>query len=1206
MISAIKLYAPFWGFTFKFYPLFQAQDVRGIELQQEKETLLPQAELTANHFLKDLVACADGGVCCLAFHGAEQEDVKLLYASQALCDLFGKTQQQLAEELATEPNCLPIGKDGGMAVAILRRAIREKRPRIEMELRFDALPDAAQWVRCSATLREMQDGWLVTILQQNITPYRQLADKLRRQEEQLMLAVSRISADVWEYDLAQKLLSTGLNTERQRVVYDVPESQIQNGDIHPDDAQTARAMYREMASGASQVDYTLRMKTDSGIYSWRKCSFSVIFDQGCQPIRAVGIITDISDEMETRRRYQQERQYRAALSLRTVATIDIDVTADTFVPQFIAPGSRMANTATNSFDAFVDSLCDQCVHPEDRNKVRQLLDASHLHKALQSGERELEQEYRNYNLTTQTYEWMQMTMHLFKDQENGHGCGVLYIKDIDKKKKEELKIRDRADHDPLTGLLNRSSFAALVENVLQSREGKRHAFLMLDIDNFKQINDTFGHATGDELLGTIARKLRETFRERDFIGRMGGDEFAVFLPDVNEREIVINRASYLGEALDMQVEEGGYTAHISGSIGIAFAPEHGHSVRTLYANADQAQYRAKRSGKNRCAVFGDDHAPNEEGLAAIASTLYQKAIDPRKAWARLLHLIGTRMDADRVMLYQPDPAQSEAGIRLQWNAPGVAEYQEPALETARTEALAYWYHAFKNSKATVVFRREVPAEAADFLTQGGAETVLYLALRRGGRNHGMLVLTNIEKHRLWTAREQKLLMAVAQVLCGQMADQESDKQQQVDSICTLRDPLTQLVDYDGFKAQAQVLLASGAAEEYVLLGTDVCNMKQINERYGYAAGDKVLLALSGFYQKIPNALVTRAFGDHFFAFYPTALSLSVIQPFVEQKHEQLCQDLQVELPGIEVVLRSGIYRLRSNDLDISLALDRANAARKDKKEGIGCQVYTERLDVKLRQEDEIVHQLPEALEKGEICTYLQPIINLRTGRIVGGEALVRWHGKAGQIFLPGEFIPLLERVGLITELDLHMLDGAADWLIERGHAGKPLCPISINTSVATAMLGAKLDETADRLIEAQIDPGALVLELTEHSFSTNSQQVCGVVQQLQQSGFRTAMDDFGAGHTAMPLLTELPVDWVKLDRTMLLASQKSKRGIDFLGRMVELLKNMEYTVVGEGVETAEEAELLRHIGCDLAQGYFFAPPMPLPEFEAQFDAQFLG
>ena len=91
---------------------------------------------------------------------------------------------------------------------------------------------------------------------------------------------------------------------------------------------------------------------------------------------------------------------------------------------------------------------------------------------------------------------------------------------------------------------------------------------MLDIDNFKQINDTFGHATGDELLGTVAQKLQATFREQDLIGRMGGDEFAVFLVDINERDTVVSRARRLGEELDIQVEEGGYTAHISCSIGM--------------------------------------------------------------------------------------------------------------------------------------------------------------------------------------------------------------------------------------------------------------------------------------------------------------------------------------------------------------------------------------------------------------------------------------------------------------------------------------------------------------------------------------------------------------------------------------------------------------------------------------------------------------
>lgn len=1173
-------------------------------MQQEKETLLPQLPLPADHLLQDILGCADGGVCCIAFYGPEQAKARLLYASEALCRMFGKTEEEIAASIAAQPDCLPIGEDGGMAVAMVRRAIREKRPRLEMELRIETAPGKTQWVRCKGTLRETADEWIVTILQQDITPYRELAGRLRRQEEQLMLAVSRISADVWEYDIPKKMLSTGLSTGVHRILYDVPESQIQNADIHPDDKEAARAMYREMTSGASQVDYTLRMKTTTGIYSWRKCSFSVIFDQSYQPVRAVGIITDISDEMETRRRYQQERQYRAALSLRTVTTVDIDVTADTFVRQFVAPGSHVVGTETERFTEFVAALCEQCVHPEDRGRVQQVLDLGHLQMALQSGEREIELDYRSYNLSTQSYGWMKMTIHLFRDQDNGHICGVLYVRDIDKKKKEELLIRERADHDPLTGLLNRSSFAALVENVLQNRKDKRHAFLMLDIDNFKQINDTFGHATGDELLGTVAQKLQATFREQDLIGRMGGDEFAVFLVDINDRDTVVNRARRLGEELDIQVEEGGYTAHISCSIGITFAPEHGDTVRTLYANADQAQYRAKRNGKNRCAIFGQESTSEVDGLAAIATMLYEKTIEPRKAWSRLLHLIGTRMDVDRVLLYQLDTARSDVSIQQQWTAPGVAEYREPPVGPARPQAIEYWHKSFENNQSLVVFRREVPSAVAAFLTQDGAETVLYFPLRRGRRDYGMLVLTNIEKHRLWTEREKNLLLAVAQVLGNQMAEQEHQKRRNMDPSCAVRDPLTQLISYDAFKVQAQALLSKGATEAYVLVCTDVCNMKQLNEHYGYTAGDHVLLALAALYRQMPDALVTRTFGDHFYALYPTEQSLLMLQQKLEEWQQEVCTELQAEIPGMQVSLRSGIYRLRSTDRDISFALSRANAARKEKTQSMGCQIYNDQLEAKLRQAEEIAHKLPKALAKGEICTYLQPVINLRTGRIVGAEALVRWHSEEGQVFLPGQFLPLLERAGLIAELDLHMLERATNWLIERSRAGKLLCPISVNTSASTALLQTKLGELAKRLLHAKIDPSTLILELTEHTFSNHRERVYSAVEQLQKHGFGTAMDDFGTGCTAISLLAELPVDWIKLDRSMLLASQKSKRGLDFLCRMIELLKSMEYTVVCEGVETAEEAEMLRHIGCDLAQGYFFDSPMPVSDFEVCFDAQF--
>lgn len=196
--------------------------------------------------------------------------------------------------------------------------------------------------------------------------------------------------------------------------------------------------------------------------------------------------------------------------------------------------------------------------------------------------------------------WVSCMIYLMRDDLEHHVQALIFINDIDEKKKKELELQERAEKDGLTGLYNAETVKIKVDTFLESlwaMEGK-HIFALMDLDNFKEINDTFGHQCGDRVLKDVADTLRKKIRRDDIIGRLGGDEFVFMLLNVQEFSSVENIFKELGEELNKTYQKDGKAVTISASFGIAIAPEQGSIFQELYRKSDQVFYEVKRTRKN--------------------------------------------------------------------------------------------------------------------------------------------------------------------------------------------------------------------------------------------------------------------------------------------------------------------------------------------------------------------------------------------------------------------------------------------------------------------------------------------------------------------------------------------------------------------------------------------------------------------------------
>ena len=239
----------------------------------------------------------------------------------------------------------------------------------------------------------------------------------------------------------------------------------------------------------------------------------------------------------------------------------------------------------------------------------------------------------------------------------------------------------------------------------------------------------------------------------------------------------------------------------------------------------------------------------------------------------------------------------------------------------------------------------------------------------------------------------------------------------------------------------------------------------------------------------------------------------------------------------------------------------------------------------------IENELRRALERGEMRVHYQPIVELANGRTLGVEALVRWEHRERGLVPPSEFIPLAEETGLVVPLGRWVLDEAC-----RALAALPeRISLSVNLSGRQLLQPEFCAELKEMLSRRRIEPSRLRLELTESMLIGNGAAARAALTHLRATGVRLCIDDFGTGYSSLSYLHELPIDSLKIDRSFVGAMGDDERKIKIVQSILVLGKSLGIDVVAEGVETLQQAELLRRLGCERAQGYFFSRPVPLEQ-----------
>lgn len=388
-------------------------------------------------------------------------------------------------------------------------------------------------------------------------------------------------------------------------------------------------------------------------------------------------------------------------------------------------------------------------------------------------------------------------------------------------------------------------------------------------------------------------------------------------------------------------------------------------------------------------------------------------------------------------------------------------------------------------------------------------------------------------------------------------------------------------------------MVDNTEESMCIVLMDISNFKVVNDLYGMETGDKLLRFIAQELLRLGEKkefIVSRFTGDHFYMCMRKADFYEIAFP----------RRFKTFLEDIEIKVTYGVFMIEDQrDIPVNIMCDRANMAAHDKErqklEYI--RYYSDEERMQMLREQEIENDMEKALEARQFCVYIQPKYDVREGKIVGGEALARWIHPSKGMVPPVEFISIFERNGFILRLDYYMWEETCRLLAKLKEKGLGGNPISINVSRAH-FYGVELQEKLQELIaKYQLLPQDLELEITETICAEDPDIIYKKIKDLQEAGFKVAMDDFGSGYSSLNMLKEMPLDIIKMDLKFLDGGDNEEKSRNILQTLITLAHSIGLSVVVEGVETNEQVEFLRGIGSYYVQGYYFSRPVDCETYE---------
>ena len=392
-------------------------------------------------------------------------------------------------------------------------------------------------------------------------------------------------------------------------------------------------------------------------------------------------------------------------------------------------------------------------------------------------------------------------------------------------------------------------------------------------------------------------------------------------------------------------------------------------------------------------------------------------------------------------------------------------------------------------------------------------------------------------------------------------------------------------------------------EDYAFAHFDIKQFRVINEAYGHIAANKILSNIVKAMNEADFIYASaRCHNDNF-----AMLLKDMPEPELKQKLNDFFDKLSrlEEDPFYKIYYKCGVVPMQRAMLSGNRVADAAKMAQElcTNQNETEIIFYTDKMHDNLSWGNYIKAYVETAIEQDEFVVYLQPKFDIKAEKIKGAEALIRWNYKNKEFLPPYRFIPFFEKDGSIAKIDDIVLKKVCEAMNRWKKEGKPLYPISVNLS-RSRMYDENLIEKLLSIVDSYgVDHHLIDFELTESATYDNMEHMLSVLQELRDRGFKISMDDFGTGYSSLSLLTQMPIDTLKIDKSFVdtIANESErKEDIIVVKHIITLAKELGFVCLAEGAESRPQIDRLRDLGCEIIQGYYYSKPIPLGEYEEKY------
>ena len=934
---------------------------------------------------------------------------------------------------------------------------------------------------------------------------------------------------------------------------------------------------------------------ETGSFGWNSLVYHMVFDETGNPIKAVGLNKCNSSLSENQMQMRERRFLPDILRYSLVGRIRANLTED-FIEELWLEGNDLTGTVGNqSYMQFLPGRLKEFCGEKNENHILDWLDRTALIKEFHNGKRWFTKDFRRVDKDG-TIRWTSAVVNLFRSKSNGEIGLLVFLRDIDQKRRWEQVLKTQVDRDPVTGLYSSKTLQELAENLIAANVGSvcgTAVIRIIGIPKGKELTEI-----EREKRRAIAVALSLALGTDEFLGQYREDLFIAFFSNTDSENGLKKRleeAFYyvrvlLSDTFEMRslrFVAGVFCQRSENADFQVLSTNAAHLCDTsacaesdcvmLQGAAEDWQKQTEWGGNGRGMTVQrkDMERPLSEEEQSVAfhcvtAMLTSKSLDA--SIGSVLHYIGAYYRAARVYILALSESGKTVTMLYEWT-----EIGKSSIRRAMSDVPLHRFPVLircLNEKTAVTL--EIPREKIFESEQPWHYTAC--PLKGEGGIGGFLCIENSQEH----PSEVALLgTLIPYILKEQKRFENAVGKTDLEG----QDSLTGMGNLRTYLD----LINSMDSDTYTTLGAvtvDIPNLSYINSTLGFEYGKEMLLYVSETLTAVfRKAFLFRTWDAEFVVLAPN----TTYETFI----------------GKCTRVRLMLQRRYPNKLRIGYTWsDRIFTGRELVKEAMAImksEQVPKRPDSMEALLEEFREKKAEEASRDKFVAYFQPKMDMRTGKLIGAEALVRRVDRSGKVTSPGSFIQEMEKNGLIRELDFYMLEWTLSYMEQWRTKGLSLVPISVNFSRSTFLnstapasvlaLKSRYPAVTDNLIE---------IEITETAGYVETATLSRAVETFRAFGLRFALDDFGSHYANLSIFSHVKFDEIKLDRSLIKDLPGNAISQAMVRNLAKICHDSGMACIAEGVETESQRKALLEAGCVYAQGYYYDPPLPADVFEEKY------